>query len=38
VTRNVLDAIAREPRLKLAGSGTAVIQTATDIGQSAEPH
>ena len=23
---------------KLAGSGTAVIQTATDIGQSAEPH
>lgn len=38
VTRSVLDAISRQPRLELAGLGAAVIQTTTDTGQGAEPH
>jgi small-conductance mechanosensitive channel len=38
VTRNLLEAIAREPRLKLAGSGSPIIQTAGDGAEPSERH
>jgi small-conductance mechanosensitive channel len=37
VTRSLLDTIAREPRLKLVGSGTPTIQAAPDGSAAAQP-
>jgi small-conductance mechanosensitive channel len=38
VTRSLLEAIAREPRLKLSGSGAPTIETTGDGAEAAESH